>query len=210
MKEGNALTHIYEARIRAAKRTPILNDRRSLYYDEIGISLHEISKLENDSDYIAQPSTYVKLIEYYNDHQLSQQICEHCIIKRHQQILLSDNKELKYYAPNSKSSFQKRYKKIEKTLSNKACNKSVFYNARLRFSLKCMKFVSRNEISNLTGIAYKRLTQIEKPNHILIDFQEAYLLFKLYDYSELGTEICSICPISVNYKCNFQIKKHRT
>lgn len=158
--------------MRAAKKIPILNDRRSLYYDEIGISLHEISKLENDSTYIALPETYVKLIEYYNDYQLSQQICEHCIIKRHQQILLSDNKELKYYAPNSKSSFQKRYKKIEKILSNKACNKNVFYNARLRFSLKCMKFVSRNEISNLTGIAYKRLTQIENLFILLLIFKK--------------------------------------
>ena len=204
------MTIIYEARIRATKKTPILNDRRSLYYDEIGISLHVLTKLENDFDYIAQPAIYVKLIEYYKDYQLSQQICEHCIIKSHQQTLLSDNKKLKYYAPNSKSSFLNRYKKIERILSSRTSSKSVFYNARLLFSLKCMKYVSRNEVSNSTGIPYKRLTQIEKSIYTLTDFQEAYLLFKLYDYSELGTEICSICPVLINYKSTFQIKKHRT
>lgn len=194
------MTHIYEARIRAAKRAPILNDLRSLYYDDIGVPMQELRRLENDPNYIASPNTLVKVLNYYHDYVLLSQVCRSCPITICTENLINTSKSFDYHIPNSKSRFLRRFKKIKKTLLQNKKDKTIFYYARLKFSLIMNRFISRDYVSNMTSVPYKKLTRIENTYFELDNIEDAAILLNFYGYFEFGATICSICPVHSLYK----------
>ncbi len=194
------MTCFYDARMRAAKRLPILNDLRAVYYDDIEVTVHELRKLESDTNYIALPQTLVKVINYYLDYELLTQVCENCPITAISERLQIDEKYYSYYKPCSNTKFFNRSRKINHVLSNNRKDRTVFFYARLQYSLFLKKYISRDYVSINTSIPYKKLTRIENTYFELDNIEDAAILYCFYDYYELGAKICSICPVHSLYK----------
>src|SRR5690554_4301555 len=120
------MTHFYKARMRAAKLVPILNDLRAVYYDDVGVPMHELKKLENDPNYLPSPKNLVKILNYYHDQELFNDVCRNCPISICTENLISFVKSFNYDTPSSRSRFLNRFKKIKQELVKQNENKTIF------------------------------------------------------------------------------------
>lgn len=201
--------------MRASKKDSSLKDRRAIHFDNVGISNNEMFRMENDNEYIPHPLAAAKIVEYFRDDILAKDICASCLISETskniknnaiQETLIekSLNTSTLLQKPSSRNISVNR--RVAKELSNKGIQKSYFYSARLKMSLRFPEFSDRNNVCNKTGISYKVLSKIENDLDYIARFEDSDNLLRLYQDEELANKICSSCSVMKKYKPITEVK----
>lgn len=198
-------TIYYKARQRKIKDHPSLKDRRALYYDEIGISINALNKMETDNAFIPHPNDSAKLITYFQDMILAQDVCRICpITKTKSDISLKKKSSLNNnYGRNDKTAYslynkayQRKIKRIKKELYNKDKDKTFYYYARLKAALSNPELSNRYNLQILTGYSSQVLSKIENDESFIPQVEVSNDLLKLYMCRDFAKEICKNCPVS--------------
>lgn len=190
------MTWFTDLRLKESKNRPILRDIRSLYFDNIGISIAELRRIDNDEHYIAKASTYAQIILYFNDPKIKDSVCTRCPIeKKSMNILKTDD-----LGNVGSSKYNKDKKKIDiskNLVKDRKREQYIFQNSRLRYSIKKNKYFTVEDVSVLTSIPQKKIYKVEKKDFLIDDLEEASLLLATYHDSILSKQICLICPVSI-------------
>lgn len=190
------MTCFYKARQRAIVKGQYLNDIRFLYLDDIGISIQELRKLETDSEYYAHPTVYGKVVKYYGDIKLVEDICHRCPIQiSKDNIIYNDFTFAKRSIYDTYAPIRLRMKRI---LISKNKKYAEYYYARLRYALSTnIKFKNRNELCIETAIPLKVVSKMENDKNYIPEFLYSNILFKVYKDKYLGVYICEKCPVYI-------------
>lgn len=190
------MTCFYKARQRAIANGKYLKDIRFLYLDNIGVSTQELRKMENDSEYFAHPTVYGKVVTYYQDIKLVQDICQRCPIEISKYDMTYN--EFIQMKRSMYDTYSTTRLKINRTLSSKSKKYTEYYYARLRHALSInIKFKNRNELCNETAIPLKVVSKMENDKNYIPEFLYSNILFKIYKDKYLGVYICEKCPVYI-------------
>jgi hypothetical protein len=196
-------TIYWEARQRAIRNDPCLSDRRSLYYDGVVKSVNESIFLETDSSYIPHPSVPAKLIYYFTDIYLANDVCRLCLITKTKcELKISDNDSvlstldlsISKNTSSNNSPFKKQ-RRILKEIRNKNKTKTYYYYRRLELALINSELTDRYYVSLQTGISYKTLSELENNKNYIPRFETLNSLLRFYKDFEIANEICCKCPV---------------
>lgn len=196
-------TIYYHARQKKSKDQPSLKDRRAIFYDNIGVSISEQKKLETNEHYIPHPSLPAKLIDYFEDVDLANNVCKLCLITQTKSELNITSKDSVTSTPDlssnkntlSKKSTCKKQRRILKEIRNKNKNKTYYYYRRLELALIVSELTDRYYVSLQTGISYKTLSELENNKDYIPRFETLNSLLRLYKDDEIANEICCKCPV---------------
>ncbi len=190
------MTCFYEARQRAIAKGKYLNDIRFLHFDNIGISIQELRRMETDNHYYAHPKVYAKTIKYYEDMKLIEDICNRCPIQiSKNSIIFNDFQPIKVSIYDKYNSIRLRIRRI---LSSRNKRYTEYYYARLRHALSInIKFKNRNELCNETAIPLKVVSKMENDENYIPEFLYSNILFKTYKDKHLAAYICEKCPVYI-------------
>lgn len=201
---SNNKCNIYlKARQKAIKKNPSLSDRRALYYDGVEISVNELIRLETDVDYCPHPSVPTKLILYYEDIELANDVCKSCLLtKTKKELSLTYNESVQITSDHisskntsSKNPDYRKQRRILKEIRNKNRKKTYYYYRRLELALVNSKLTDRYYVSLQTGISYKTLSELENNKEYKPRFETLNSLLRLYKDYEIASEICRKCPV---------------
>ncbi len=196
-------TIYYKARQKKSNEQPSLKDRRALYYDNIGISINELIKLETDEHYIPHPTAPSILIEYYQDFELAKAVCDDCLITKTVDSLNLKSKKLKIRNVSQflmKGAKAKIHKRVLKENINKKSKKTFYYYTRLRLSLEDHLFSDRYYVANCSGVNYALLTKVENVRDYTPRFETSNSLLRFYKDTEFAKQICINCPVNKSIK----------
>lgn len=174
-----------KARIKKSMKYPILADRRAISAFNLGISDYEYNKIEKDDAYIAQPTTYKILLDFFEDLELAKSLCNNCIINS----IETEKFEQKYV---------KKDKRVELRLGqdyNLGNEHTYFYMERLNAARYDYHYLNRDFVRNKTGLSRKKMKLLETDNNYIARFEEQKILIEEYQSYDLLKKVCDECVI---------------
>lgn len=205
-----------QARLRRLENDTSLTDRRALYFDEIGVSINVLNKVETDPSYIPHPSVSAKLITYFQDTILAKDVCRICLITKtklntnlmKKSNLRSDNKIVDFVPSKYNQSYQNKVRRIKKELTCKDSKKTFYYFARLEAALSNIDLINRYNVQILTGNSHDILMKVENDKAYIPKIEISNDLLKLYMLEKFANQICQNCPVRRSYKLLKKEEKH--
>ncbi len=188
------MTWLKKVRIEESKKRPVLKDIRALYHDDIGVSVRVLRLIESDPHFLAKPEFYARIILYFQNEKLLDEVCIKCPINDTVKNILRNPNERCNEISKYNKEFNKLHK-IKKLVKSRKREKYIFQNSRLRFSLEKNRFYSIEDLSRMTFIPIKKLIKIEKKNYMIDNLEEINVLLSTYRDTILAKKICEICPV---------------
>ena len=206
------MTIYSEARLRGIEKDQHLCDRRALFFDEIGISINLLIRLETDLSYIPHPSVSAKLITYFRDTILAKDVCRNCLITKtklntslkKKSNMRSGNDLVNFVPSQYNQSYQKKIRSIRRELTCKDSQKTFYYFARLEAALSNLDLINRYNVQILTGNSHDILMKVENDKSYVPRVEVSNDLLKLYKCEKFANQICQNCPVRRSYN---QLKK---
>lgn len=206
------MTIYLRARLRGIEKDQHLCDRRALFFDEIGISINLLIRLETDSSYFPHPSVSAKLITYFRDTILAKDVCRTCLITKtksttnlkKKSYVRSDNEKVNFVPSQYNQSYQNKVRRIRKELTCKDSQKTFYYFARLEAALSNLDLINRYNVQILTGNSHDILMKVENDKSYIPRVEVSNDLLILYKCEKFASQICQKCPVRHSY---IQLKK---
>lgn len=189
------MNFLKKARLKEAIKRPILKDLTSLHYDNIGISLHELRKIENDPLHISTPENYAKIVKYFGSIDVSSDICNNCVLKTFKSTCISIENCLSMPIISKSNPDYTKFERAKYQIKKGRKSKNIFYKARIRSSLQKMRFLSIERIHFITLIPIKKLYSLENRDNVVDDFKVLSDLLKIYNDLTFIEDICTHCPV---------------